>query len=99
MNRLRSLPVLLDFQSAILNPPTFSRWLFSLNNGMVALPHSFYRATLKHFEQARTLAAYRDHLKGNNKLSINHEQHDQLLNQLIKEKILVQVSGSMRKLP
>ena len=29
MNRLRSLPVLLDFQSAILNPPTSSRWLFS----------------------------------------------------------------------
>ena len=28
-NRLRSLPVLLDFQSAILNPPTYSRWLFS----------------------------------------------------------------------
>ncbi|MDD2465409.1 MAG: IS200/IS605 family transposase [Desulfobulbus sp.] len=28
--RLRSLPVLLDFQSAILNPPTSSRWLFSV---------------------------------------------------------------------
>ena len=30
MNRLRSLPVLLDFQSAISNPPTSSRWLFSV---------------------------------------------------------------------
>jgi hypothetical protein len=29
VNRLRSLPVLLDFQSAISNPPTSSRWLFS----------------------------------------------------------------------
>jgi len=28
VNRLRSLPVLLDFQSAISNPPTSSRWLF-----------------------------------------------------------------------
>ena len=31
VNRLRSLPVLLDFQSAISNPPTSSRWLFSFS--------------------------------------------------------------------
>ena len=29
-NRLRSLPVLADFQSAISKPTCFSRWLFSL---------------------------------------------------------------------
>ena len=30
-NRLRSLPVLADFQSAISKPTCFSRWLFSAN--------------------------------------------------------------------
>ena len=33
-----ALPVLLDFQSALPNPPTCCRWLFSLDNDQFHKP-------------------------------------------------------------
>lgn len=62
---------------------------FVLNNGMIALPYAFYRTTLKYFEQPGTLSVYQAYVKNNNR--INLEQHDQLLKQIIKEGLLLQV--------
>jgi hypothetical protein len=92
------IPFIQRFLKSNGSPLVYQRTVYLiLNNGMVALSHSFYRTTLKYFEQPRTLAAYQVYVRGNNRL--NFEQHHQLLNQLIKEGFLLQIPGSMAALP
>jgi len=58
-----------------------------VNSGIVTLAHAFYRSTLRLFEQPRTLASYREALLREPRL--DREEHERLLDRLIKEGLLL----------
>jgi hypothetical protein len=91
---LELIPFIQRFLQSNGSPLVYQRTVyFILNNGMVALPHAFYRTTFKYFEQPRTLASYQSYVRIKNRFNL--EQHDQLLSQLIKDGLLLQASEPM----
>jgi len=63
---------------------------FFLPSGIVTLPQALYRKTFRFFEQPQTLTAYRTALSAIKE--IDAMQHDQLLNRLIEEGLLLSVA-------
>ncbi len=85
------LPLLRRLHQNETGPFSYRRTVcLFLINGIVAMPHALYRATLQLFEQPRTLEAYWAALRCEQ--SINEQQHELLLERLITEGLLCPVS-------
>jgi len=87
------LPLLRRLQENKSNPLPYQRtaYLF-LDSGIFAMPHGFYRSTLRLFEQPRTLESYLAALRSVPRIDM--QQHESLLDRLIKEDVLRPVASS-----
>jgi hypothetical protein len=81
------LPLLRRLQENKASPLPYQRTacLF-LDSGIFAIPHGFYRSTLRLFEQPRTLESYLAALRSVPRIDM--QQHENLLDRLIKEEVL-----------
>jgi len=85
------IPFIERLQAGKDDPPAYQRTVcMFLDSGIVTVPHGYYRATFRYFEQPQTLADYQASLCG--KQGLDWDTHDQLLKQLIAEGVLVQSS-------
>ncbi len=86
-------PLLERLHQSLDTPLPYQRTVcFFLQGGILTLPHSFYRKTLKFFEQPQTLADYRRVLR--TAKGIDRMQHDRLFDQLREEGFLLPASDS-----
>jgi hypothetical protein len=86
------VPFIERIQAGKAAPPAYQRTVcIFLDKGIVTVPHGYYRATFRYFEQPRTLAEHQACLCG--KQGLDLATHDQLLKQLIAEGVLVRLPG------
>ena len=81
-------PLLQRLDDAEQQPLAYQRTVcLFLDSGILTLPHATYRATLRLFEQPRTLEAYRATVQREARL--DWQQHASLLAQLLREGVLI----------
>ena len=83
-------PLLNRLDNSGQQPPAYQRTVcLFLDGGILTLPHAAYRATLRLFEQPRTLEAYQAAVQREARL--DWQQHEPLVAQLLREGVLVAV--------